>query len=119
MKKNPFHCEPFYCYVFRRWFKEPGDDIGTQAEVVVVRSSRQLYPDEMLARLQDAAGDRAKEYVYVEVEPESTAVLDTWEEAIESVFPGDARAPYGCRAFAEWWTGDFKLLRELTPVDEE
>lgn len=100
-----------------RWLRDEKDPNGTQAEVIAIRSERQLYPDEMRERLEAVAHRPADEYIFVELAPDSAAVLDTWEEGIESVWP--AAAKFGARAFSDWWTGDPKLLQHITPVDSD
>lgn len=75
---------PDYTYVLRWWLCEPsdGDDWGTQAQVMVVRSDHPLTMEALAERLRELEVPLER-YELVEMPRNSLAVLDTWESFIE------------------------------------
>ena len=101
---------PSFTYVFRRWLDEFGESM--QATVVIIKSDKPMYPDELLTKLERAVAC-AHEYVLVESPSDSFMVLDTWEKHI------DAEVPVGeeIRQYEQWWS--HASVRRYTPVTDD
>ena len=91
---------PDFTYVLRWWLKEPGDPIGEQSQVVLVRSDRPLSGLQLKSRLE-CLGLKPERYILVTLPRNCAAVLDTWEPEIELCAWGGS-LPQDVQLTEEW-----------------
>lgn len=92
---------PDFTYVLRWWLTEPGEEVGTQSQVVIVRSDHPLTMQALKQHLEDLDA-KPERFELVDMPRNCAAKLDTWEPFIEFAVANDStvqRVPL----LKEWW----------------
>jgi hypothetical protein len=95
---------PRYFYVLRKWFDDAIDNTSTCSQVVVISSNGPLDRTEVKQRLEELEVGQCDEFVLVDVSPESSVILDTWDPGIEGMMHPDMDTPGRC--YRNWWSAD-------------
>lgn len=89
---------PTWTYILRRICVQE----NCQAQVVVIQWPEELTGPQVRERLEQLTHYPAEEFEEVHQEPETAIVLDTWEQAIENMKPGDMDW-HAVSTYRHWW----------------